>query len=737
MPITMPRVSVIIPTYNCQTYIAEAVESVLAQTYQDFELIVIDDGSTDNTRQVLEPYLDRIIYLYQENQGESVARNRGIQVAQGEYIAFLDSDDLWLLHKLERQVAVMDALPEAVLVYSYSYAINASRERISHRGSNRVGQGETGLHSVFEQLVTNNFISNPGTVMVRKQILESMTPFDPALQWGEDWDLWLRLSLKGPFAFVPEPLACYRIRQPGRRLRIEASDEFVRQNEIILHKVFDSLPEDRANLRHLRPRAFAALYLRSAVWNFELGDTTLGSHYIERAVQADPGFGRDGNEFARRVAYEGFRIAGESGDIAEGVDFVNLVFEHLPPSAGKLREYRPHALSEIHMAAAFSQFERGNRAATLRHAIQAIRNYPPRARNRGLISIGVQALIGGKPWAMLLRSRRLHTPPRKPVDERMKELSNQSARELYRNLVEKKWTHKYDLYQPCLDSVNYLNHVQSPSISVIVVSWRWHPDTIRNFKVLAQQRDQNYELIFVDNGGHPGEFDILKPYVDTYVKLNQNTGACLGRNFGAVFANAPVLLFLEDDGIPAHNIIEAHLETFDKYDVVAVRGVYSPKTRNPLNYLAEHYYLGDRPFPIFADVEGNTSYNGKLFFQVGGWDGEIWFGEGADLSLRLLSVEPDMRKQIYSPEPMLYHDFARDQEHLKRKQRIQENSRKRLRQKHPDFESFLSSWSKYYQREDLLIKREQSGRLVSILRAFRKSRNLSNYAKSKRDYPYL
>jgi len=400
----MARVSVIIPTYNCETYVGQAVESVLAQTYQDFELIVVDDGSTDNTRQVLEPYLDRITYLYQENQGESAARNRGIQMAQGEYVAFLDSDDLWLPRKLERQVAAMEVSPEAILVYSYSYVINASGEQICFHGSDRLCQGKAGLHQVFAQLVMYNLIANPGTVMVHKQSLVETTPFDPTIQWGEDWDLWLRLSLKGPFAFIPEPLACYRMRQAGRRLRIEASDEFVRQNERILHKVFAVLPEDRTDLLQLQPQAFTALYLRSAVYNFELRDVDRGSYYIGQAAQADPDFVKSGIIFARRVADEGFRIAGESGDLAKGMTFVNRVFDHLPPLAGTLQAYRPQALSELHMAAAFTRFELGNRAATWRHVIRAIRTYPPCARNRGLLSIGLQSLVGSKLWARLCRS---------------------------------------------------------------------------------------------------------------------------------------------------------------------------------------------------------------------------------------------------------------------------------------------------------------------------------------------
>ncbi len=113
----MPTVSVIIPTYNRRAYVQEAIDSVLAQTYTDYEIIVIDDGSTDGTGEALrERYGDKIIYEWQENQGLSAARNRGIESSRGQYIALLDSDDLWMPEKLERQVACLSQHPEVAMV---------------------------------------------------------------------------------------------------------------------------------------------------------------------------------------------------------------------------------------------------------------------------------------------------------------------------------------------------------------------------------------------------------------------------------------------------------------------------------------------------------------------------------------------------------------------------------------------------------------------------------------------
>ena len=116
----MPRVSVIIPTYNRAGYLCESIESVLTQTYTDYEIIVVDDGSTDDTEEVLQLWIadGTIHYVWQENRGESAARNHGIELAIGEYIAFLDSDDLFMPTKLEEQVAYLDNHPEVGMAHS-------------------------------------------------------------------------------------------------------------------------------------------------------------------------------------------------------------------------------------------------------------------------------------------------------------------------------------------------------------------------------------------------------------------------------------------------------------------------------------------------------------------------------------------------------------------------------------------------------------------------------------------
>jgi glycosyltransferase involved in cell wall biosynthesis len=319
-------------------------------------------------------------------------------------------------------------------------------------------------------------------------------------------------------------------------------------------------------------------------------------------------------------------------------------------------------------------------------------------------------------------------------------------------LNKKGWQGKKELYSGCFESVTFQKDVNKPDISVIVISWRLHPDNLKNFQILEKQRDQNFELIFVDNGGKEGEFDCLKPFVDTYVRLNKNTGAYLARNVGAVFAKAPILLFLEDDGIPESNLIEAHLNLFKKYDIIACRGVYSPKTENLLNKMATHYYMGRLPYPYPSNLEGNSSYCADTFYKVAGWDDEILFGYGGwDLAVRLLNLEPDQRKQIYSPDPIIYHDFATSDEHLSSKREKQITSLKRLRRKHSKWDAITASWNKFANRHDVLILKDRpvsevrsssiitQGLLASALRSYEHGnideadRFLANYIKQFKD----
>jgi glycosyltransferase involved in cell wall biosynthesis len=198
-----PRVSVIIPTYNRSWCLSEAIDSVLSQTFQDMELIVVDDGSSDETPALLSRYGDRLRCLRQTNQGVSAARNHGFQAAGGALIAFLDSDDLWQPEKLARQVDFFDHQPDALICQTGETWIRRGR-RVNAKHRHRKPSGW-----IFEPSLALCLVS-PSAVMMRRELLEEMGGFDESLPACEDYDLWLRVSLRYPIHLIEEALVIKR-----------------------------------------------------------------------------------------------------------------------------------------------------------------------------------------------------------------------------------------------------------------------------------------------------------------------------------------------------------------------------------------------------------------------------------------------------------------------------------------------------------------------------------------------
>ena len=184
-----PNVSIIIPTYNREKFIGAAIQSVLDQTYQDFEVIVVDDGSTDGTVDVVKEFSEKVRYIYQPNQGRSHARNHGLGLAKGRYIAFLDSDDLYLQEKLRLQVDFMEQHPEFGMVYTSACCMDEDGVPLRATYEAEVS-GWIYKDIAFFVPVT---IALP-TVMVRREIFESAGGFDENMDRFEDTDMWRRIS---------------------------------------------------------------------------------------------------------------------------------------------------------------------------------------------------------------------------------------------------------------------------------------------------------------------------------------------------------------------------------------------------------------------------------------------------------------------------------------------------------------------------------------------------------------
>jgi glycosyltransferase involved in cell wall biosynthesis len=253
------RVSVVIPAYNAAPFIGRTLDAVLSQSFTDLEVIVVDDGSTDRTREVVSALGPPVALIEGPRRGVSLARNTGVHQARGEYIAFMDHDDLWEPPKIARQVQALDAEPRAALVFTQARLLEDGRSR---RVFPAIPDPASFLVRAYENLVHENYIPM-SSVMVRRACLpgrDGSGPFDPRLRLAEDWDLWLRLARDHAFLFIPEPLTGYVI-VPGRAtermadLRLEDLAVFQQQLRASPWLVASDPARCKATLYRLREEA--------------------------------------------------------------------------------------------------------------------------------------------------------------------------------------------------------------------------------------------------------------------------------------------------------------------------------------------------------------------------------------------------------------------------------------------------------------------------------------------------
>jgi len=273
----MPEVSVIIPTYNSARYLKEAVDSVLAQSFEDFEVIVVDDGSTDDTETVMRQYQSRVRHIMQSNAGVSAARNRGIEESHGRYIAFLDADDVWHAQKLERQLTALAEHPECRACYSAFEVANQNLITFDIRRSSRRGP------TLVDLLLRGNVIGTPSTVLCERVLFEGSGKFDPEMSQCADWDMWVRLAQHTEFLYLEQPLVTYRQhdRNMSRNATLLESDSLR-----VLEKAFekgDLSPRQRRSRRV----AFARNYMVLAGSYFQAGSYSDFARCAARALAMD------------------------------------------------------------------------------------------------------------------------------------------------------------------------------------------------------------------------------------------------------------------------------------------------------------------------------------------------------------------------------------------------------------------------------------------------------------------
>ena len=278
----LPKISVIIPAYNHFRYLDQAIDSVLDQTYGNYEIIVVDDGSTDNTRQLVEGYGNSVRYIYQENRGLAGARNTGISAARGIFVAFLDADDYFEKDNLEKKISFLESHPEIDWAYSDWDYLDEDHHFLE-RGSIRWNyRGKKLKSALFEELLYNrNFIS-PCTVVAKKSVLEAVGYFDSDVVCQEDWDLWLRLSLKYPSYYIDEVLVHVVVHPDSLSKNFS---KWVKGNALIVDKLNNTIPLEFPNRKRALAKLNADKYTYLGAGSHAEGETGKGLEGLFQVYQ--------------------------------------------------------------------------------------------------------------------------------------------------------------------------------------------------------------------------------------------------------------------------------------------------------------------------------------------------------------------------------------------------------------------------------------------------------------------
>ncbi|BAU66437.1 putative glycosyl transferase [Stanieria sp. NIES-3757] len=276
----MPKVSVVVPAYNAMVYLPETISNILKQTYQDFEIIVVNDGSTDNIKEWFTQISDpRIKLVSQANLGLAGARNTGIRESQGEYLAFLDADDLWEPSKLAKQVQVLDSYPEVGLVYTWVAYVDEQGNSTGRVVSNQQ-EGD-----VWQELTKGNLVECGSVAMLRRQCFEKCGVFDCNLgSFVEDWDMWLRIASTYPFKVVKEPLVYYRQIANSASRNWEA---MAKSYQLVIEKAFANAVWQELPLRN-RSYGTANLVLAWKTIQCQTKDYQQASYFRNQALKHDP-----------------------------------------------------------------------------------------------------------------------------------------------------------------------------------------------------------------------------------------------------------------------------------------------------------------------------------------------------------------------------------------------------------------------------------------------------------------
>jgi len=321
----MPKVSIIIPTYNREKFIIETIQSVLNQTVKDLEIIIVDDGSTDNTKDIVKKLIEkdnRIKYFYQENCGRpAVPRNFGFKNSIGEYVAFLDSDDIWFPEKVEEQIKLFEKDKNGKLGF-----VDCGHIIIDENGTEM--KKHYNFHSyrgyIFQEFLRDNLILTPGSILIKRSVLNKLGLFDERFKFMDDWDMWLKISKYYNFDSVDENLFKYRVHKNSVTVGLPRKNK---QQEVLY--IFE---KNESDYYKYFPKKIKEAYIFYC-WS---GDIKKGRKLISMAIHLNPYNYK--NYFHYIISLFGNNFYGFSLSIVEFVlKFKNLVLNNKPIEENGLR----------------------------------------------------------------------------------------------------------------------------------------------------------------------------------------------------------------------------------------------------------------------------------------------------------------------------------------------------------------------------------------------------------------
>lgn len=396
---SLKKVSIIIPTYNRKEYVQQAIDSVLAQTHTDHEIIVVDDGSTDGTGEALAArYGDKIRYVWQENQGESAARNAGIRLSNGMYVAFLDSDDLWVAEKLSIQIRWLEDHPDAGLLSCRAENIDAG----GHSLSVYPADAEAAIvRKGYEELYQSNIVGSPSAVIVPSAVLEKAGGFDDTIRYGEDWDLWLRIAAIADFYYLPQVLVKIRIHAGGQWLfpKPERITPSLQDHLQILEKAYRAWPDrevgNETSCANIRDRTMAKEYVSAALKHYAFGSIQKGHQALSQGLELDPDTWADTEQLEALIIETAFTLAQATpDDVMIGPRSAKKIAKHLAEIVPTLQDDGERAAAQSALMMAYHCSARGHNRQGGSHLIAAIRMNPFFLQDKGIQFVLIKTLLG-------------------------------------------------------------------------------------------------------------------------------------------------------------------------------------------------------------------------------------------------------------------------------------------------------------------------------------------------------